>query len=169
MANYDVLVFLEYFADRANVVDGSGNRTPTRQWQNFYQEPQTLSIDSKATGTYGFLAFDAEGFGSSEGSEINDLTISAAATADLVDLTDAAMAADNLVIATLYIQNVGASSFDGGSAQQISRYIGTINSATTSDQSIEWTVNPAINKMEPQAPTRKITVDMLNKMRQRLR
>jgi hypothetical protein len=71
MANYDILCFLEYYADRTSVVDGSGNRTPTRQWQNFYQHPQTLSIDANATGKYGYLAFDITGFGSTEAGSIH--------------------------------------------------------------------------------------------------
>lgn len=166
MANYDILCFLEYYADRTSVVDGSGNRTPTRQWQNFYQVPQTLSVDSDATGKYGYLAFDVTGFGSTEAGSINDLSITAAATADLVDVTDGAMGANNLVIATLYIQDVGKDEFHSGSAQQISRYIGSIEDATVSDVEVSWTVNPAINKLNPQVPTRKVAADMLSKIRQ---
>ena len=161
MANYDIMCFLEYYADRASVVDGSGNRTPTRQWQNFYQAAQTLSIDANATGTYAYLAFDADGFGSTLASSINDLSITAAATGDLIDVTDAAMAADNLVIASLYIQNAGEVAFDAVSAQLISRYIGSIEGASVNDETVSWTINPAINKLKPQVPTRKITADML--------
>lgn len=161
MAQYDIMCFLEYYADRTSVVDGSGNRTPTRQWQNFYQVAQILSVDANATGTYGYLAFDVSGFGSSMGGSINDLTIDAAATGDLVDVTDAAMAADNLVIASLYIQDAGEDAFHAASAQLISRYIGSIEGASVNDDAISWTVNPAINKLKPQVPTRKITADML--------
>jgi len=161
MAQYDIMCFLEYYADRTNVVDGSGNRTPTRQWQNFYQVAQTLSVDANATGVYTYLAFDVSGFGSSMGGSINDLTINAAATGDLVDVTDAAMAADNLVIASLYIQDAGEDAFHAASAQLISRYIGSIEGASVNDDAISWTVNPAINKLKPQVPTRKITADML--------
>lgn len=161
MAQYDIMCFLEYYADRTNVVNGSGNRTPTRQWQNFYQVAQTLSVDANATGTYGYLAFDVSGFGSSMGGSINDLTINAAATGDLVDITDTAMAADNLVIASLYIQDAGEDAFHAASAQLISRYIGSIEGASVNDDAISWTVNPAINKLKPQVPTRKITADML--------
>ena len=161
MANYDIMCFLEYYADRASVVDGSGNRTPTRQWQNFYQAAQTLSVDANATGVYSYLAFDADGFGSSLAASINDLSITAAATGDLVDVTDAAMAADNLVIASLYIQDAGEDAFHAASAQLISRYIGSIEGASVSDEAVSWSVNPAINKLKPQVPTRKITADML--------
>jgi hypothetical protein len=161
MAQYDIMCFLEYYADRTNVVNGSGNRTPTRQWQNFYQVAQTLSVDANATGVYTYLAFDVSGFGSSMGGSINDLTIDAAATGDLVDVTDAAMAADNLVIASLYIQDAGEDAFHAASAQLISRYIGSIEGASVNDDAISWTVNPAINKLKPQVPTRKITADML--------
>ena len=165
MANYDILCFLEYYADRTSVVDGSGNRTPTRQWQNFYQHPQTLSVDANATGKYGYLAFDITGFGSTEAGSINDLSITAAATADLVDVTDGAMGANNLVIATLYIQDAGEDEFHAASAQQISRYIGSIEDATVSDIQVSWTVNPAINKLNPQVPTRKVAADMLSKIK----
>lgn len=165
MANYDVLCFLEYFADRDSVVDGSGNRTPTRQWQNFYQVAQTLSVDPNATGKYNYLAFEVDGFGSTEGSSINDLSITAAATADLVDITDTAMGANNLIIATLYIQNAGEDEFDSSTAQQISRYIGSIEDAAIDEVSVSWTVNPAINKLEPQIPTRKVAADMLGKIK----
>ena len=161
MANYDIMCFLEYYADRTSVVDGSGNRTPTRQWQNFYQVAQTLSVDANATGVYSYLAFDANGFGSSVAATINDLSITAAATGDLVDVTDAAMAADNLVIASLYIQDAGEDAFHAASAQLISRYIGSIEGASLSDEAVSWTVNPAIDKLKPQVPTRKITADML--------
>jgi hypothetical protein len=161
MANYDIMCFLEYYADRTSVVDGSGNRTPTRQWQNFYQVAQTLSVDANATGVYSYLAFDANGFGSSVAATINDLSITAAATGDLVDVTDAAMAADNLVIASLYIQDAGEDAFHAASAQLISRYIGSIEGASLSDETVSWTVNPAIDKLKPQVPTRKITADML--------
>lgn len=161
MANYDIMCFLEYYADRTSVVDGSGNRTPTRQWQNFYQVAQTLSIDANATGVYVYLPFDADGFGSTLAASINDLSITAAATGDLVDVTDAAIATDNLVIASLYIQNAGEDAFDAASAQLISRYIGSIEGASVSDETVSWTINPAINKLKPQVPTRKIAADML--------
>jgi len=160
MATYDIMCFLEYYADRTNVESG-GLRTPTRQWQNFYQEAQTLSIDASVAGTYAYLAFDVNGFGSTAAASINDLSIEAAATADLVDITDAAIAADNLVIASLYIQDAGEDSFDSASAQLISRYIGSIEGANINDIQVSWKVNPAINKLKPQVPTRKITADML--------
>lgn len=165
MANYDILCFLEYYANRDSVVDGSGNRTPTKQWQNFYQVPQLLSVDSYATGKYNYLAFEITGFGSTEGSSINDLSITAAATGDLIDVTDAAMGANNLVIATLYIQDAGEDAFHAASAQQISRYIGSIEDASVSETSVSWTVNPAVNKLEPQIPTRKVAADMLGKIK----
>ena len=76
---------------------------------------------------------------------------------------------DNLVIASLYVQDVGQDQLDSGSAQLVARYIGTIDGATLDDETVRWTVNPAINKLNPQVPTRKITADMLNKARQRLR
>ncbi len=163
MANYDILCFLEYYADRTSVLDGSNNRAPTNQWQNFYQDPQTLSVDSDATGSYLYLAFDIDGFGSSEGGEINDLSISIAATGELIDITDAAMAADNLIIASLYVQDVGSNSLDASSAQLISRYYGQISGAAVTDESISWTVNPSINKIKAQVPFRVIDTDLIGR------
>jgi len=167
MANYDVLCFLEYYADRANVLSGS-NRNPTSQWQNFYIDPQQLgSADSSAQGDYEYLAFDVDGFGSTEASAINDLSVELAATAEIIDITDTALGADNLVIASLYVQNVGSNSFDASSAQLISRYIGSIESASVTETSVSWTVNPAINKLNPQVPNRKITANMVDKNNKR--
>lgn len=163
MANYDVLCFLEYFADRSNVLDASNKRAATYQWQNFYQEGQTLSVDSDASGIYYYLAFNADGFGSSEAAGINDLKVSLAATAEIVDITETAMGADNLVIASLYIQDAGSSSLDAGSAQLIARYTGSIVGASIGDESAEWTVNPAINKIKAQAPTRVISTDLIGR------
>tara|TARA_A100001201_G_scaffold128301_1_gene113270 strand:- start:14 stop:523 length:510 start_codon:yes stop_codon:yes gene_type:complete len=163
MANYDVICFFEYYADRASVLSGS-LRTATYQWQNFYIEPQQLgSADTAAQGDYRFLAFDVDGFGSVEASAIGDLSFEAAAAAELVDITDTALSADNLVIASLYVQNVGSDAFDASSAQLISRYIGSIEGASVTETSVEWTINPAINKLNPQVPTRKITVNMVDK------
>lgn len=162
MANYDIMSFLEYYEDRDNVRDPiTGKRAPQRQWQNFYQVPQILSIDADIDNTYGYLAFDASGFGSTLASSINNLSISVAAIADIVDITEAAMGDDNLIIASLYIQDAGQDSFDGASAQLISRYIGSIESASLTDEAVEWTINPAISKIKAQVPTRKITAKML--------
>lgn len=167
MANYDVLCFLEYYSDRASVLSG-GLRNPTYQWQNFYQSNQVLgSADSNAQGEYKYLAFDVDGFGSTPASSINDLTVELAATVEIVDITDTALAADNLVIASLYVQDAGSDSFDTSSAQLISRYIGSIEGATVTETSVSWTVNPAINKMNPQVPNRKITASMVDKSNKR--
>lgn len=167
MANFDILCFLEYYADRTNVLSGS-KRNPTNQWQNFYIDPQQLgSADSNAQGDYFYLAFDVDGFGSVEASSIGDMSIEAAATAELVDITDAALSADNLIIASLYVQNIGSSAFDPSSAQLISRYIGSIEAASLTETTVSWTVNPAINKLNPQVPNRKITANMVDKSNKR--
>lgn len=167
MANYDVLCFLEYYADRSTVLSGS-NRNPTNQWQNFYIDPQQLgSADSAAQGDYVYLAFDVDGFGSVEAASIGDLMVETAATAELIDITDAALSADNLIIASLYIQAVGSDAFDPSSAQLISRYIGSIEGASVTETSVSWTVNPAINKLNPQVPTRKITENMIDRIEKR--
>jgi len=164
MANYDIMTFLEYYADRTSVFNsGTGKRTPTNQWQNFYQVKQQLSTDSESDGDYLYLAFDCDGFGSTTASAIGDLTVKLAATAQIVDITNTAIAADNLVVASLYIQNAGNDSFHTGSAQQISRYIGSIEEASLTDETVSWTVNPAINKLNPQVPTRLVTEDMMGR------
>tara|TARA_R100001163_G_scaffold64008_1_gene57201 strand:+ start:2875 stop:3384 length:510 start_codon:yes stop_codon:yes gene_type:complete len=167
MANYDILCFLEYYADRSSVLSGS-NRNPSYQWQNFYQSVQVLgSADSNAQGDYRYLAFDVDGFGSTEASSVNDLSVEIAATAEIVDITDTALGADNLVIASLYVQNAGSDAFHPSSAQLISRYIGSIEAASVTDTTVSWTVNPAINKLNPQVPNRKITANMVDKNNKR--
>lgn len=164
MANYDIMTFLEYYADRASVFDDVTNkRTPTNQWQNFYQVKQQLSTDSESDGDYLYLPFDCQGFASTTASAISDLSVELAATAQIVDITNTAIAADNLIVASLYIQNAGNDSFHAGSAQQISRYIGSIEQASLTDDVVQWTVNPAINKLNPQVPTRLVTEDMMGR------
>lgn len=164
MANHDILCFLEYYADRSNVLSGS-KRNPTNQWQNFYIDKQQLgSADSAAQGDYVFLAFDVDGFGSVNASSIADLSVEIAATAEIIDITDAAVGSDNLIIASLYVQNIGSNAFDPSSAQLVSRYIGSIESASVTETSISWTVNPAIDKLNPQVPNRKITANMVDKI-----
>jgi len=164
MANHDIMCFLEYYSDRTNVVDPiSGLRIPDRQWQNFYQVAQTFSIDTDVGGSYLYLAFDADGFGSVEAGSINDLSISIAAVADVVDLTEAAMNGDALVIASLIIQDAGFDSFDAASAQIISRYSGGLHAASIDETTVSWTVNPMINKTKAQIPTKKISSSILAK------
>lgn len=164
MANFDIMTFLEYYADRENSYNsGTSKRTPSNQWQNFYQVKQQLTIDAESQGDYLYLPFDCNGFGSTLAANVNDLQITLAATGQVVDITEAAIAANNLVIASLYIQDAGKDAFDAASAQLVSRYIGSIETASLSDQTVEWTVNPAINKLNPQVPTRKVTEDMLGR------
>ena len=160
MANFDIMCFLEFYANRANVVSG-GLRTPTRQFQNFYQVAQPLSIDVEVSGTYSYLAFDVDGFGSAEAGAVNDLSVSLAALGDLVDLTDAAMGQDTLVVASLVIQSPGQDQLDTASAQIISRYVGGIDAASIDDTTIQWTVNPLLNKTKAQIPTKKVSSSIL--------
>ena len=40
MANFDILTFLEYYADKSSVLDSNGKRSPTNAYQNFYQPAQ---------------------------------------------------------------------------------------------------------------------------------
>jgi len=162
MGYYDIMCFLEYYADRVNVMSG-GLRAPTRQWQNFYQVAQPLTIDTDVAGTYGYLAFDVSGFGSTDAGSVNDLSIVLAAVGDVVDLTDAAINGDTLVIASLVIQDPGEDSFDATSAQIVSRYIGSIQSASLNDTTVSWTVNPAIDKLKAQIPSRKVSSDLIGR------
>lgn len=162
MGYYDIMCFLEYYADRTNVMSGA-LRAPTRQWQNFYQVAQELTIDTDVAGSYSYLAFDVSGFGSTDAGSVNDLSIVLAAIGDVVDLTDAAINGDTLVIASLVIQDPGQDSFDGTSAQIVSRYIGSIQSASLNDTTVSWTVNPAIDKLKAQIPSRKISSDLIGR------
>ena len=162
MGYYDIMCFLEYYSDRSNVMAG-GLRAPTRQWQNFYQVAQPLSIDNDVAGTYSYLAFDVSGFGSTDAGSVNDLSIVLAAVGDVVDLTDAAINGDTLVIASLVIQDPGEDSFDATSAQIVSRYIGSIQSASLNDTTVSWTVNPAIDKLKAQIPSRKVSSDLIGR------
>jgi len=164
MNNYDIMCFLEYYADRTNVRNPTtGKRAPTRQWQNFYQVAQTFSIDTDVAGSYMYLAFDVDGFSSVDAGSINQLNVNIAAVGDVVDLTEQAVGGGSLVIATLIVQNSGEDSFDVSSAQIISRYIGCIESAALSDTAITWSVNPAIDKQKGQVPTRKIASDLIGR------
>jgi hypothetical protein len=89
MAYFDLLCFLEYYADRNSVYSG-GKRTPTRRWQNFYQEPQDMSvIDNDVQGDFFYIPFSPSGFSLQAANSIGDLAIEIAATGDIVDLTDA--------------------------------------------------------------------------------
>ena len=162
--NYDIMCFLEYYADRANVRDPvTGKRSPTAKWQNFYQVPQTLVIDTDIDGTYPYLAFNADGFGSTMAAAVNDFQVDAAAIGYIVDLTEQAISGDSLVIASLVIQDVGFDSIDLASAEVISRYIGSIEIAGINDTAISWTINPAIDKQKGQVPSRKIASNLIGR------
>lgn len=166
MFNYDIMCFLEYYEDRDAITDPiSGLRIPTFRAQNFYQVAQTLDNDPDIEGPFSYLAFNPSGFGSCAANALNDLTIELAALATIVDITDTALNSDNLVITSLYLQNAGQDAFDGSSASLISRYIGSIMEASITEIAVTWTVNPGISQLNAQVPTRKITVDMLNKVR----
>lgn len=160
----DIMCFMEYYADKSNVLDGSNKRNPTNSYQNFYQAAQSLSgIDSDvASGIeYSYLAFDAKGFGSMEAGSVGSLAISLANTATIYDLTDTAITGDRLVICTLYQQNVGQDAVHSGSIQLVSRYIGTIEVCSMSDETSAWKISPALSKSKGQVPPRKVTSDLM--------
>jgi hypothetical protein len=162
--NYDIMCFLEYYADRTSVRDPiTGKRSPTAKWQNFYQVPQALVIDTDIDGTYPYLAFNASGFGSTTAAAMNDFQVDAAAIGYIVDLTEQAVSGDSLVIASLLIQDVGFDLIDPGSAEIISRYIGSIEVAGINDTTVTWTINPAIDKQKGQVPSRKIASNLIGR------
>lgn len=165
MAQYDLLCFLEYYADRTSVYDiSTGKRAPTRRWQNFYQVPQDLSVvDSDVQGTFQYIPFTAEGFTLRPANSIGELSIEIAATGDIIDLTDAAVGVGRLVIASLYLQDAGKDELDAASATLISRYIGGIDGAAVDDTSVSWSVSPVIDKSKPQIPTRKVASDLVGR------
>tara|TARA_R100000773_G_scaffold44582_1_gene46336 strand:+ start:2396 stop:2902 length:507 start_codon:yes stop_codon:yes gene_type:complete len=164
MANFDILTFLEYYSDKSNVLDSNGKRSPTIAYQNFYQSAQNLTADTAIDQNMNFtyLAFDANGFASTEASDINNLTINLAATASIIDLTDTAMTGDRLVIVSLYTQSIGQDIFSN-SASLICRYIGTIDSANINDTTVTWSVTPAISKLKAQIPSRRISSDLMGR------
>ena len=163
MANYDLLCFLEYYEDRTNIYSG-GQRTPTRQWQNFYQEPQDLSVvDSDVQGDFFFIPFVASGFSLRAANSVGELSVEIAATADVIDITDTAIGANRLMIASLYLQDAGKDAIDAASAVLINRYIGGIDAAQVSDTSVSWTISPMIDQSKPQVPTRKIASALIGR------
>ena len=164
MANFDILTFLEYYADKSSVLNGSGKRSPTSAYQNFYQSAQNLTADSAIDQSFNFtyLAFDASGFASAEAASISDLTINLAATASIIDLTDTAIGGDRLVIASLYIQSIGQESFSN-SASLVCRFTGTIDNASLDDTTVTWTVSPAISKQKAQVPSRRVSSDLMGR------
>tara|TARA_R100000458_G_scaffold24376_1_gene21988 strand:+ start:3781 stop:4287 length:507 start_codon:yes stop_codon:yes gene_type:complete len=164
MANYDILTFLEYYADKSSVLNGSGKRLPTSAYQNFYQSAQNLTADSAIDQSFDFtyLAFDASGFASTEAASISNLTINLAATASIIDLTDTAIGGDRLVIASLYIQSIGQDTFSN-SASLVCRFTGTIDNASVNDTTVTWTVSPAISKQKAQVPSRRISSDLMGR------
>ena len=164
MANYDILTFLEYYADKSSVLNGSGKRSPTSAYQNFYQSAQNLTADSAIDQSFNFtyLAFDASGFASAEAASISDLTINLAATASIIDLTDTAIGGDRLVIASLYIQSIGQESFSN-SASLVCRFTGTIDNASVNDTTVTCTVSPSISKQKAQVHSRRISSDLMGR------
>ena len=164
MANFDILTFLDYYADKSNVLNNSGKRLPTNAYQNFYQSAQNLTADSAAeqTVSYAYLAYDASGFASMEANSITNLTLNIAATAAIVDLTNTAIGGDRLVIASLYLQPIGQDALSN-TASLIARFTGTIENASVSDTTVTWTVSPAISKQKAQVPSRRISSDLLGR------
>ena len=164
MANFDILTTLEYYSNKSNVLDGNNKRLPTSAFQNFYQPAQNLTADSEVNQSFNFtyLAFDADGFSSTEASSISNLSINLAATANIIDLTDTAVNGDSLVIVSLYIQNIGQETISN-SANLVCRYTGTIDNASVNDTTVNWIVSPAISQQKAQVPSRRISSDLMGR------
>lgn len=163
MAQYDLICFLEYYADRNSVYSG-GKRTATRRWQNFFQEPQDFSLfESDVSGDFVYMPFTASGFALRAANSTGELAIEIAATADVVDLTDAAVDAGRLVIVSLYQQDTGMDTLDPASADLIIRYIGSIDGADVDDDSVAWRITPFLEKTKPQVPTRRVSLDLIGR------
>ena len=164
----DLFMCLEYYSDKSNVLDGSNKRNPSNSFQNFYQSAQSLAgVDSEVATNieYSYLAFDASGFGSFQAASLSDLNIVLANTATIYDLSDTAITGDRLVIVSLYSQNVGQDAIHAASIQLISRFIGTIQTVNMNDESVSWSVSPAISKQKAQVPPRRVTSDLMGQFR----
>ena len=164
MANFDIFTTLEYYSNKSSVLDGNNKRLPTSAFQNFYQPAQNLTADSEVNQSFNFtyLAFDADGFSSTEASSISNLNINLAATANIIDLTDTAVNGDSLVIVSLYIQNIGQETISN-SANLVCRYTGTIDNANVNDTTVTWIVSPAISQQKAQVPSRRISSDLMGR------
>ena len=164
MANFDILTFLEYYANKSSVLDSNNKRSPNVAYQNFYQSAQNLTADSAIDQNvnFSYLAFDASGFASTEAADINNLTINSAAASTIIDLTDTAIGGDRLVIASLYIQPIGQDTLLN-SASLVCRFTGTIDNASVNDTTVTWTVSPAISKQKAQVPSRRISSDLMGR------
>ena len=120
----------------------------------------STAIDQNVSFTY--LAFDASGFASTEATSISNLTINIAATANIIDLTDTAIGGDRLVIASLYLQTIGQDTFSN-SATLVSRFTGTIETASVNETTVTWSISPAISKQKAQVPSRRISSDLMGR------
>jgi len=167
MADFDIMCFVEYYDDKSAVLDPvTFNRIPQGQWQNFYQEPQTLDPNLYYIDTpYSYLPFNVDGFARVNASALNDLTIELAAVSGVIDITDSALTKDNFVYAWLFMQPAGQSSLDPASSFMLALYVGSIVEASVTDVAVRWTVSTGLSPLDPQIPTRKITADMLLKNR----
>lgn len=166
MADYDIMCFVEYYEDKAAVYNPTfTKRVPQGQWQNFYQEPQTLDPAYGVDTPYSYLPFNVDGFARVNASSLNDLTIELAAVSGVIDITDSALTKDNFVYAWLFMQPAGQPALDPITSFSIALYVGSIVEASITDVAVRWTVSTGLSPLDPQIPTRKVTADMLLKNR----
>lgn len=169
MADFDIMCFVEYYDDKSAVLDPvTSKRIPQGQWQNFYQEPQTLDAVLYNVDTpYSYLPFNIDGFARVNASALNDLTIELGAVSTIIDITDSALTKDNFVYAWLLMQPAGQPALDPVTSFTMGLYVGSIVEASITDVAVRWTVSTGLSPLDPQIPTRKITADMLVKNRGR--
>lgn len=166
MADYDIMCFVEYYEDKTAIYDPTFTwRLSQGQWQNFYQEPQTLDPAYGVNTPYSYLPFNIDGFGRVNASALDDITVELAAVSGIIDITDSALTKDNLIWAWLFSQPAGLGAVDPLSLSFINLYIGSIVEASVTDVAVRWTISTGLSPLDPQIPTRKITADMLLKNR----
>jgi hypothetical protein len=167
MADFDIMCFIEYYDDKTAVYDPvTFKRIPQGQWQNFYQEPQTLDPATYGIDTpYSYLPFNVDGFARVNASALSDLTVEIAAVSGIIDITDSALTKDNFIYAWLFMQPAGQNAIDPGTSFPIATYVGSIVEASVTDVAVRWTVGTGLSVLDPQVPTRKVTADMLLKNR----
>jgi hypothetical protein len=159
---YNTVIFLEFYTSR-NVVLSGGKRAPQYRWQNFFEEPVELYVDSLSTGIYEFMPFDADGFEYLFGGRQNQLSVSLPGLEQIYDVTDQAMNQPALVYAFLYRFDGATTDWLQGNPQMISGFLGEIESASSDFFSISWTVSSGLSKTKAQMPYRKISGSIIGR------
>jgi hypothetical protein len=159
---YNTVIFLEFYRSRDVVLSG-GKRSPQYRWQNFFEEPVSLFVDSRATGLYEFMPFDAQGFQYVFGGRQNQLTVGMPGLEEVYDVTEQAMQQPALIYATLYRFDGATVSWTQGNPQLMSAFIGEIETANSDFHNISWTVSSGLSKVKAQMPYRKISSTIVSR------